>query len=618
MTGTIARAAAAVAVAASVTLATVATASTASAAEPGAPPGPAGPQQASPTEQAAAEVRPAIVYLSQTFTAYVGDGAGLYFNNGQPLSLNATCTGFGVNPQGYIATAGHCVDTTSADGVRADFIQMVAQDVAASTPGLTVQDVVAYGLANWTVEGEAKGSPIDAQYSAVIGSGTGSGAEGKVVPARLVDFRPATQGDVALLKIESSDLPSVQLGGETDTAVGTPVLSIGYPAAADAVTDPTLEPSNKDGQISTRRTMGSVPFYETSASLSPGMSGGPTVDLEGEVLGINSAHLPDDQAFNFIAPATGLTELLARNGVQNQLGPNDTRYRDALANYYAGHYTDAIAGFERLLLVDPDHGQAQQFKTEAAKAKERFGDTPVAPAAQQSDETGPWGLTPWLFWTIVGGAAALVVGGIALGAALRRRRKGGEDPGAVVDIPAPRDPRLDGHGNGTPGGHAPRMPQAPWGSTPVPQPPSTLRQPGSQRPAGTADGPTTVVTPADIMAAQRPAPAAPFVHRGPGAQQGTPGTQQGTPGTPQGTPGTHQGTPGAQLGTPGAQLGFPPAPPAPRASSVPPAPPVNGSGEEPAAPTAVDSIPRAANCPHCGSTLTPGAVFCATCGTRQS
>jgi serine protease Do len=567
MTGTIARAAAAVAVAASVTLAT---AGTALAAEPGAPPGPGtSPQHASPTEQASAEVRPAIVYLTETFTAYVGDGTGLYYNNGQPFTLNATCTGFGVNPQGYIATAGHCVDTTSADGIRADFIQMVAQDMAARTPGLTVQDAMTYGLANWTVEGQAKNSPIDAQYSAVIGSGTGGGAKGQAVSARLVDFRPPAQGDVALLKIESSDLPSVLLGTDTDAAVGTPVLSIGYPAAADAVTDPTLEPSNKDGQISTKRTVGSVPYYETSASLSPGMSGGPTVDLEGEVLGINSAHLPNDQAFNFIAPATGLSELLARNGVQNQLGPNDTLYRDALANYYAGHYTDAIAGFERLLLVDPDHGQALQFKTEAAKAKERFGDTPVVAAAPQSDETGIWGLAPWLFWTIVGGAAALLVGGIALLVALLRRRKGND--GSVVDIPAPRDPRLDGYANGTPGGQAPRMPQAPWGSTPMQQgpfPQSPQARPTA--PAGLSDGPT----PADIMAAQRPAPA-PFVNPGSAG---------------------------------------PAAPPVPTA---PMAPPVNGSGEEAAAPTAVVSIPKAGSCPNCGSTVTPGAAFCATCGTRQ-
>ncbi|GAA4557998.1 trypsin-like peptidase domain-containing protein [Pseudonocardia xishanensis] len=559
MTGTFARAAAALAAAATVTLAT---AGTAMAQEPGAPPAATpqagSPQQASPTEKAAAEVRPAIVYLTSTFTAYVGDTDGLFFNNGQPITLNASCTGFGVNPQGYIATAGHCVDTTTPEGVRADFVKSVAEDLVARDPSLPLASVVEYGMANWTVEGQAKGSPIDVQYSAVIGSGTGGSAQATAVPARLVDFRPNSQGDVALLKIESTDLPSVDLDKASSAAVGTPVLSIGYPAAADAVTDTTLEPSNKDGQVSTTRTIGSVPFYETSASLSPGMSGGPTVDLEGDVIGINSAYVQGDQAFNFIAPATGLTELMARNGVQNQLGPNDTLYRTALADYYAGHYSDAIADFDRLLLVDPDHNQAKQFKTEAAKAKERFGDAAPVAAAPPVEQPGDdiLGMTPWVFWTVVGGAAAVVVGGIALLLVLRRRRGGASDVVRPA-LPGPRP--ADGYSAWTPGGQAPQFPrqpmtpqqapqpmapQAPWGSTPMPARPA---------PSVDAEAETRIVTPADIVAAQRPAPAET----------------------------------------------------------------VNGSSAEEGATTVV-STPRATGCSTCGTTVAPGAVFCSTCGTRQS
>jgi len=78
----------------------------------------ASPQQATPTERAAAEVRPAIVYVTEKFSAYVADETGTYFNNGNPYELTATCTGFGVNPDGYVATAGHCLDTYSPDGIN--------------------------------------------------------------------------------------------------------------------------------------------------------------------------------------------------------------------------------------------------------------------------------------------------------------------------------------------------------------------------------------------------------------------------------------------------------------------------------------------------------------------
>src|SRR5207244_3297968 len=124
--------------------------------------------------------------------------------------------------------------------------------------------------------GLAKGSPIDSKISVITGSIQG-GAQGQALPARLVDFRSIEQGDAALLKVEASDLPSIELASDADVQIGTPLLSIGYPASADAVTDPSLEPSDKDGQVSSKKTIGSVPFYETSAAVTPGMSGGPTV-----------------------------------------------------------------------------------------------------------------------------------------------------------------------------------------------------------------------------------------------------------------------------------------------------------------------------------------------------
>ena len=344
----------------------------------------AAPQQATPTERAAAEVRPAIVYVTEKFSAYVADETGTYFNNGNPYELSVTCTGFGVNPNGYVATAGHCIDTYSPNGIKGDFIAAAAEDVVAAVPGVTLQQAVEFGTANWTVEGKAKGSAIDTQIAVVTGSVQGGGKP-QALPARVVDARPFTQGDVALLKVETTDLPSVELATDADVQIGTPLLSIGYPASADAVTDPSLEPSNKDGQVSAKKTVGSVPVYETSAALTPGMSGGPTVDLEGRVLGINS-FMPagESQAFNFVAPASGLTELLSRNGVRNELGPDDKAFRAALDAYYAGHYTDAIAGFDKLLQVAPQHAQALQYRTLAAKARDRFGDVPVAPAPRRT------------------------------------------------------------------------------------------------------------------------------------------------------------------------------------------------------------------------------------------
>jgi serine protease Do len=174
-----------------------------------------------------------------------------------------------------------------------------------------------------------------------------------------------------------------------------------------------------------------VPVYETSAALTPGMSGGPTVDLEGRVLGINS-FMPagESQAFNVVAPASGLTELLSRNGVRNELGPDDTAFRAALDAYYAGHYTDAIAGFDKLLQVAPQHAQALQYRTLAAKARDRFGDVPVAPAPSSD-------ASPVLFWAVVGGGAVLAAGLAVLLVVLVRRRR---TPSATLPVGLPATP----------------------------------------------------------------------------------------------------------------------------------------------------------------------------------
>src|SRR5688572_13338833 len=63
-----------------------------------------------PEERAAALARPAVVYLEQHWKGFVFDESGNPFNGGSAYELTTRCTGFGVAPSGYIATAGHCVD----------------------------------------------------------------------------------------------------------------------------------------------------------------------------------------------------------------------------------------------------------------------------------------------------------------------------------------------------------------------------------------------------------------------------------------------------------------------------------------------------------------------------
>jgi serine protease Do len=406
----------------------------------------AAPPQANSSERAAAMVAPAIVYIEGYWTGYVYDETGTAFNNGQPYEVGGRCTGFGVNRDGYIATAGHCVADPNA---ALNLITEAAQDVVDATPGLDLDTAVQYGAANWTVDGiGADGKPADLQMYVQRGTVTGGQTNG-AVPARVVDFHPLEEGDVALLKVEADNQAAVELTPDSDVQIGSDVLSVGYPASTDEVTDASLDPTNKDGQISAKRTVGSVPFYETSAALTQGMSGGPTVGTDGKVIGINS-FMPssENQAFNYIAPASGMTELLASNGVKAQLSENDRTYRQGLTDFFAGRYTDAIASFDKVLTLDPSHAKAAEFKTKAAQNREKFGDadsgSPVLPLA------------------IGGGAAALLALAVLIVLLIRRRGSTG-GPGGPQAAPA-GGPRPDG---GAPAYQAHQQPQPAQPQQPV-------------------------------------------------------------------------------------------------------------------------------------------------------
>lgn len=100
--------------------------------------------------------------------------------------------------------------------------------------------------------------------------------------AKLVGTDPRT--DVALLKVDGKNLPTVKLGDSEKLKVGEWVLAIGSPFGFDH--------SVTKGIVSAKgRTLPNdtyVPFIQTDVAINPGNSGGPLFNMKGEVVGINS------------------------------------------------------------------------------------------------------------------------------------------------------------------------------------------------------------------------------------------------------------------------------------------------------------------------------------------
>jgi S1-C subfamily serine protease len=113
-------------------------------------------------------------------------------------------------------------------------------------------------------------------------------ADGKV-------FRPARvwtdpESDVAVLSLETAaNLPTAPLGDSDKARVGQWVLAVGSPFGLNQTVTHGIISARERGQVSLGSTIRIKDFLQTDAAINPGSSGGPLVNMSGEVIGINTA-----------------------------------------------------------------------------------------------------------------------------------------------------------------------------------------------------------------------------------------------------------------------------------------------------------------------------------------
>ena len=134
-------------------------------------------------------------------------------------------------------------------------------------------------------------------------------ADGREFPARVLGTDART--DLAVLKIDApGPLPFVKFAPESAIRVGAPVMAMGNPFG--------LGGTVTAGIISARgRDIGAGPaddFLQTDAAINPGNSGGPLFDLQGEVVGVNTAILSPSGGnigIGFAIPSTVAQKVVA-------------------------------------------------------------------------------------------------------------------------------------------------------------------------------------------------------------------------------------------------------------------------------------------------------------------
>ncbi len=169
-------------------------------------------------------------------------------------------------------------------------------------------------------------------------------------PAEIIGRDPKT--DLAILKIKvDRDLPAATLGDSDALRVGDWVVAIGNPFG--------LSHTVTSGIVSAKgRVIGAGPyddFIQTDASINPGNSGGPLFNMKGEVIGINTAIIPQGQGIGFaipIATAKPLIPQLVSHGeiTRGYLGVNIQTITPDLAE--ALHVKDAKGALVADVIAD--------------------------------------------------------------------------------------------------------------------------------------------------------------------------------------------------------------------------------------------------------------------------
>jgi len=124
--------------------------------------------------------------------------------------------------------------------------------------------------------------------------------DGRSFEGRVLGTDPVT--DVAVVRIEATELPTVVLGDSDKLKPGEWAIAIGNPLGLDStVTAGIISATGRTSQeigVPDKR----VGFVQTDAAINPGNSGGPLVNARGEVIGVNTAIIGRAQGLGFAIP----------------------------------------------------------------------------------------------------------------------------------------------------------------------------------------------------------------------------------------------------------------------------------------------------------------------------
>jgi len=263
-------------------------------------------------------------------------------------------------------------------------------------------------------------------------------ANGTHVPGELTpNYSPeiGVGKDVAIVKINGTNLPSVPLGDSNKVREQDRIMVIGYPGVASdwggnelISSESALVPSVTSGSISAIKTLAatSTPVLQSDAAITHGNSGGPAFNAQGEVIGIATAGSEATQGFNFFVPINTAWEFVRREGVAPDAGPFTQHWRKALDFFDEKKCRSSIPEFDDVLQFMPGLPDATRLRSSAVECVDSEGFV---------DKVSDSPAGPWLLYGLVGiailGIAAVVMRSRTARAPVNVMKPAGAMPGGM-------------------------------------------------------------------------------------------------------------------------------------------------------------------------------------------
>jgi hypothetical protein len=399
-----------------------------------------------PQQKVAMTAKPSVV---RVWGAYIAT----YEIGGEKVqeAIGGTGTGWFMTPDGYIATNAHVVSDIQAgdeaakkalyDALLKELDQAYGKELARMSQSQIRAVLDAIKLVN-----------LEKRAYVVLPNGDKLDYEIKQYG------KPGSGRDAAIIKVKTENAPTLPIADSTKVQVADQIVVIGYPGVADMKVlldeKSQLQASVTDGAISSlKRATSGEQILQISAPITHGNSGGPAMNMKGEVVGLATfGNESEIQGFNFLVASATLKELIKDAKVEPKESDTIKAWKRGLDHYWKDEYSAAINDFQEVETLFPQHDDAPNLIRSSNLAKKEGREK-----KPESSNTG----------AIVGG----IVGGVAvlglLGFVVTRKKTGAQPsrPGMPQQMPPPGYPPQPQQMYGRVPQHTP--PQMPQGQ-PVP------------------------------------------------------------------------------------------------------------------------------------------------------